>query len=295
MVGIQKLSPLHHSGAKTFLAGGHVRGPNARFTSFNDHSALTRVYTHMQHALPVNSSKRLMLADPRDLGILIAFEGLDGTGKTTQRKLFKRWLRKDYADVVITKWNSSPLFKPLIKAKKAARLLDPTSYAILHAADFWQRFETVIQPSLAGGKIVLADRYVFTGIARDAARGVDPRWGRSLYAGARKPDLVFYFDAPVRTCATRIAATRQIKFYESGQDVTGLEDSCESYLRFGETVAKEYDRLRAQFEFVVVDAQLPIYEQHRFIREIYMSRFAELPAKSALEPQLHAFLSEVDV
>ena len=51
----------------------------------------------------------------RDRGLLIAFEGPDGSGKTTQRKLFKEWLAGDGYDVVTTKWNSSKLIKPISK------------------------------------------------------------------------------------------------------------------------------------------------------------------------------------
>src|SRR6266581_7678285 len=118
------------------------------------------------------SGKDMVFTEESDPGLLIAFEGMDGSGKTTQRKLLKTWLENMNEDVVTTKWNSSPLFKPLIKARKAARLLNPRDYSVLHAADFRHRYETVIQPSLREGKIVLADRYIFTGLARDVARGV---------------------------------------------------------------------------------------------------------------------------
>src|SRR5438045_4010610 len=121
----------------------------------------------MRFATLSQPSKTPMFAEPCGGGALIAFEGSDGSGKTTQRKLFKAWLENMGEDVTVTKWNSSPLFKPLIKARKAARLLDPIDYSILHAADFRHRYETVIQPALEEGKVVIADRYAFTGISRD--------------------------------------------------------------------------------------------------------------------------------
>ena len=216
-----------------------------------------------------------MFYEDNDPGLLIAFEGSDGAGKTTQRKLFKAWLEGMDEDVVVTKWNSSPLFHPLIKARKTARTLDPVDYAILHAADFRHRFETVIQPSLEGGKIVLADRYVFTGIARDVARGLNRDWSSKLYGPARKPDIVFYFSASAETCARRITAHRPLKFYEAGQDVTGLEDPLQSYFQFAPKVMKEYERLGNELGFITVDAEMPIYEQHRFIRESYQQRFKQ--------------------
>jgi dTMP kinase len=228
-----------------------------------------------------------MFAEERDPGLLIAFEGSDGSGKTTQRKLFKTWLMNMGEDVTVTKWNSSPLFKPLIKARKAARLLDPISYSVLHAADFRYRYDTVIRPALRDGKIVISDRYVFTGISRDIARGLSRDWSMSLYGSVRRPDIVFYFSGPAEVFAARIAASREIKYYEAGQDITGLEDPYESYLRFAPNVLREYDRLQRQFGFVVVDAAQSIYEQHRFIRETFMNRLGSA-ASVPLQPELDA-------
>ena len=69
----------------------------------------------------------------RKRGLLIVFEGPDGSGKTTQRKLLKTWLKGEGQDVTTTKWNSSDLIKPLIKARKSARALSPVEFSLLHA------------------------------------------------------------------------------------------------------------------------------------------------------------------
>src|SRR5947199_10804006 len=92
-------------------------------------------------------------------GLLVAFEGPDGSGKTTQRKLFKTWLVAEGYDVVSTKWNSSDLIKPLIKSRKAVRALSPEEFSLLHAADFRHRVEHVILPALWAGHLVIADRF----------------------------------------------------------------------------------------------------------------------------------------
>jgi len=223
----------------------------------------------MKFATFPQTSNNVMFAEASDPGLLIAFEGSDGSGKTTQRKLFKAWLQSTNEDVVVTKWNSSALFKPLIKARKAAHQLDPHNYAVLHAADFRHRYETIIEPSLWEGKVVVADRYIFTGISRDVARGMNRGWSMDLYAPVRKPDIVFYFAGSAEVFAGRIAAAREMKFYEAGQDVTGLSNAYESYLQFAPKVLAEYENLHRQFGFVVVDANQPIYEQHQFIRQAY--------------------------
>jgi dTMP kinase len=114
---------------------------------------------------------RARFTDPsRRRGLLIAFEGPDGSGKTTQRKLFKTWLQAEGHDVVTTKWNSSELIKPLVKSRKALRVLSPTEFSLLHAADFRHRVESIILPALWTGKTVIADRFLFTGLARRRAR-----------------------------------------------------------------------------------------------------------------------------
>src|SRR5438128_9201291 len=87
----------------------------------------------------------------KDRGLLIAFEGPDGSGKTTQRKLFKNWLKSEGQDVVTTKWNSSALVKPLVKARKLARSLSPEEFCLLHAADFRYRLENEVLPALWRG------------------------------------------------------------------------------------------------------------------------------------------------
>lgn len=204
-------------------------------------------------------------------GLLIAFEGPDGAGKTTQRKLFKTWLESEGHEVVASKWNSSPLLKPLIKPRKKVRALGPEEFCLLHAADFRHRLHAEILPALWQGKIVLADRFLFTGLARDAARGLELDWLLHIYSPLVWPDMVFYFSVSPQTSTTRVAGDRTPKYYEAGQDVTGLDDAVTSYRQFMGRVIKEYDALALIFKFVTIDAEQPIYEQHRRIREFFES------------------------
>src|SRR5215468_1431080 len=97
----------------------------------------------------------------RRRGLLVAFEGPDGSGKTTQRKLFKTWLKAEGYKVATTKWNSSDLVNPIIKSRKALKSLGPEEFSLLHAADFRHRVEQKVLPALWAGKVVIADRYLF--------------------------------------------------------------------------------------------------------------------------------------
>jgi dTMP kinase len=213
--------------------------------------------------------RALLRARERSRGLLIAFEGPDGAGKTTQRKLFKTWLKSEGHKVVTSKWNSSPLIKPLITSRKKAHALGPTEFSLLHAADFRHRLHTEILPALWTGKIVLADRFLFTGLARDSARGLDLDWLLHVYSPLFWPDMVFYFSVSADTSAKRVAAERQPKFYEAGQDVTAADDPLASYRQFIGRVIREYDALALIFEFLTIDAEQPMYEQHRRIREVF--------------------------
>lgn len=205
-------------------------------------------------------------------GFLIAFEGPDGSGKTTQRKLFKNWLKSEGHEVATTKWNSSPLISPLIKARKMARSFTPEEFCLLHAADFRYRLENEILPALWQGKMVIADRYLFTALARDAARGLEISYLLNVFSPMVWPDIVFYFSVSPETSARRIVSTRLPKYYEAGQDVTAIEDPLESYKKFISRVIHEYDQLAVIFEFVKVNAEQSIYDQHRQIRDLFEIR-----------------------
>ena len=218
----------------------------------------------------IRRNVRKHFGDPsRPRGHLIAFEGPDGSGKTTQRKLFKTWLQSQGHDVVTTKWNSSDLIKPIIKSRKAVRALSPEEFSLFHGADFRHRVEHTILPALWAGKLVIADRFLFTALARDVARGLDLDWVLKLYQPLLWPDLVFYFSVSPLTSGKRVSAVRTPNFYEAGQDVTDLTDPVESYHRFISRVIREYESLALIFKFVTVDAEQTIGEQHHQIRGLF--------------------------
>src|SRR4029077_15486404 len=153
-------------------------------------------------------------------GALIVVEGIDGSGKSTQLYLLKRWLEIGGYRLHFTEWNSSPLVKSATRRGKQRRLLTPTTFSLLHAADFADRCERQIMPLLQGDYLVLADRYIYTAFARDAARGCPPRWLRNLYRFAPVPDITFYFRAPLDVAVQRILSGRpKLKYYEAGMDL----------------------------------------------------------------------------
>jgi dTMP kinase len=136
---------------------------------------------------------------------------------------------------------------------------------LLHATDFTHRYENIILPSLKAGKVVLADRYVFTAMARDAARGANRRGVRQLYSFAVKPDLALYFRVPLDVAINRVlsgAERGELKYYEAGMDLGLSPDPIQSYKLFQRRVSDEYDRMVPEFGLTVVNAERAIDVQH---------------------------------
>src|SRR5512135_2204950 len=117
-------------------------------------------------------------------GRLIAVEGLDGSGKSTQIYLLKRWLELQGLKVFFSEWNSSELVKSATSKGKKTNLLTPTTFSLIHATDFADRYERHLVPLLRAGFLVLCDRYIFTAFARDTVRGCDRAWLRRMYGFA---------------------------------------------------------------------------------------------------------------
>ena len=237
---------------------------------------------------------KLIAERDQSRGLLIAFEGPDGSGKTTQRKLLTRWLESRDHQVVSTRWASSALIKPLLKVRKKIRTLSIEEYSLLHAVDFRHRVETSILPALWAGKTVLADRYLFTALARDAARGLDLDWLLNAYSPLLWPDLVLYFSMSPEDSRRRIASTRSPHFYEAGQDVTGMEDPLASYSRFIDRVVKEYNNLSVVFQFVTVDAGEAVYRQHTRVRE-FIERVEKRPWPTFSEDAVREWLIKSNI
>jgi len=206
-------------------------------------------------------------------GKLIAVEGLDGSGKSTQIYLVKRWLELEGHRVFFTQWNSSVLVKKSTSKGKRRQLLTPTTFSLIHATDFADRYERQILPLLRAGYIVLADRYIYTALARDAVRGVDPEWVSQLYSFAVHPDLTFYFKVPLETSLQRILEGRPaLKHHEAGLDMGWSNDPYESFRIFQTKVLEQYNRLLEPFRFTVIDATKEIHEQQAEVRRLIAAR-----------------------
>ncbi len=207
-------------------------------------------------------------------GKIVAIEGTDGVGRSTQIALLREWLEVQGYGVVETGWTRSPLMRPTIDLAKASNTLNKLTFVLLYATDFADRMEKEIIPALKSGFIVLADRYIYTALARAAVRGVDRAWLRSVYGFAIVPHLVFYLKVDVETLTERVLRSRGMEFWESGMDLRLDDDIHDSFRAYQQALLREYNALADEFGFRVIDARLPVD-----------------PIQQELRRQLAAFLS----
>ena len=213
------------------------------------------------------------MTDSKVTGKLIAVEGLDGSGKSTQVYLLKRWLELRGYKVFFTEWNSSTIVRQATRRGKKRQLLTPTTFSLIHCTDFADRYDRTILPLLHSGAIVLADRYIYTAFTRDAVRGCNRDWLRELYSYARPPDLTLYFDVPLEVALNRILEGRpRLKYHEAGMDMGLSTDPYESFRMFQGKIQEEYGRLTSEFGFTVIDANDTPERQQATVREIVESK-----------------------
>jgi len=188
-------------------------------------------------------------------GRIIAIEGTDGVGRSTQTTMLREWLEVQGYGVIETGWTRSALMQPTIDLAKASNTLNKLTFVLLYATDFADRLEKEIIPALRAGFVVLADRYVFTAIARAQVRGIDRAWLRSLYGFAIAPHLVFYLKVDVETVIARVLASGGMDFWESGMDLKLGDDIYDSFRAYQGKLLREYNSLSEEFGFRVIDAR----------------------------------------
>jgi len=188
-------------------------------------------------------------------GKLIAIEGTDGVGRSTQIQLLREWLEVKGYGVIETGWTRSALMQPTIELAKASNTLNKLTFVLLYATDFADRLEKEIIPALKAGFIVLADRYIFTALARAGVRGTDRQWLRNLYGFAIAPHLMFYLKVDIDTLIRRVLSARGMDFWESGMDMKSGDDIYDSFRTYQNKLLREYNSMADEFQFRTIDAR----------------------------------------
>ena len=201
-------------------------------------------------------------------GRLISADGLDGSGKSTQLRLLQFWLQAEGYEVVITELIPSQLIKHALKVGKKQGSLHPLLLSVLHAADFVELYEGEIVPALQRGAIVLADRYVYTALARDLVRGIEREWIEEVYSCVAQPDLSVYFHISAdQSLARTLSHHPRIKYYQAGMDLGLSHDPIASFHAFQLRILHEYETMIASYGLMRLDASLPVKLQQRLLRD----------------------------
>ena len=142
---------------------------------------------------------------PPAAGLLVAFEGIDGSGKTTQAALLGEWGRGLGFEVVATKEPTAGKWGSLIRQSKFTKRMDAAAELDCFVQDRKEHVATLIQPALARGALVIVDRYYYSTVAYQGARGLDPAEVLALNrAFAPVPDLVVLLDLDPKAGLQRV-------------------------------------------------------------------------------------------
>jgi len=192
---------------------------------------------------------------PEDLaGKLIAVEGADGSGRSTQIALLVEWLETRGHATVQVGLKRSTLVSDELDDAQNGNILSRTTLSLFYATDFADQLENVILPALKAGFIVLADRYIYTLMARDMVRGMDEAWLKNLYGVALKPDAVFYLALdPAELVQRNLAKTATLDYWESGMDLGLSRDLFDSFLKYQTLMETEFRRLQKTYGFTIVN------------------------------------------
>jgi len=199
------------------------------------------------HGLPETDLSRLA-------GRLIVVEGADGSGRSTQIATLTRWLEGNGHATAQVGLKRSTLVSEELNQAKRGNILSRTTLSLFYATDFADQIENSILPALKAGFIVLADRYIYTLMARDLVRGMDRKWLENIYGIALVPDAVFYLKVSPEILVQRnFAKDFGLDYWESGMDLGLSRDMFDSFMKYQELMAAQFERLQSTYGFSIID------------------------------------------
>jgi dTMP kinase len=205
--------------------------------------------------------------NPEDLsGKLLVIEGADGSGRSTQIDLLKDYLENSGRAITNVGLVRSTLVSNELNKAKQGNVLSEITRSLFYATDFADQLENIIIPSLRAGFIVLADRYIYTLMAREIVRGEDRKWVRSLYGIALVPQLIIYLKvSPGQLVERNLRKNATLDYWESGMDLGISRDIFKSFMRYQRLIQREFSLMQTEFGFHVVNGNLAIRSVSREI------------------------------
>src|SRR6185295_13704187 len=235
--------------AKRNHRGTLVRGPRSRASSLRSRVVLPQFTQHrfFGHGIPGVDGARLR-------GKLIVVEGADGSGRSTQIVRLVDWLEANGHATVQVGLKRSTLVSAELEQAQEGNILSRRTLSLFYATDFADQLENIILPAMKAGFMVLADRYIYTLMARDLVRGMDEAWLKNLYGIAPEPDAVFYLKVPPEELVQRtFAKNSALDYWESGMDLGLSRDLFDSFMKYQSLMMQQFQRLQKTYGFHIVD------------------------------------------
>lgn len=193
------------------------------------------------------------------VGKLIVVEGADGSGRSTQIAQLVDWLETSGHATVQVGLKRSTLVSEELERAQEGNILSRTTLSLFYATDFADQLENIILPALKAGFIVLADRYVYTLMARDMARGMNEAWLKNVYGIAPVPDAVFYLAVEAEELVQRnLSKNATLDYWESGMDLGLSRDVFDSFLQYQTAMQTAFRQLQKSYGFTIVDANCSV-------------------------------------
>lgn len=197
-------------------------------------------------------------------GVLIAVEGLDGSGQSTQVALLASALRDTGVPVHATKEPTDGNIGGVVQAALRGEVaVDARTLQLLFAADRSHHVTTEIAPALADGQVVITDRYLFSSLAY-GSMDLDRTWLETVNRTAPIPDATIFLDVPVETCMERLQERESLELFE---DASTLKRVREAFTALDE----RYDSFR------VVDGNRDVEAVHAAVMETLREALQEHP------------------
>jgi dTMP kinase len=187
-------------------------------------------------------------------GQLIVVEGADGSGRSTQIDLLKNWLERRGYPTANVGLKRSMLVSGELERAMQGNILGTRTLSLFYATDFADQLENRIIPALRSGFIVLADRYVYTLMARAIVRGVEPAWIRDVYSIALIPNAVFYLAVSPKILVERnLRKHAALDYWESGMDMHRSSNMYASFIEYQRQIQKEFKTMQGHYGFETIN------------------------------------------
>src|SRR5881296_2474664 len=207
--------------------------------------------------------------DPSEItGNLIVIEGMDGSGRSTQIALLQEWLESEGFAVQTSGLRRSNLVGRDIDELLAKNAATRLTLALMYATDFFDQMEHRILPALRSGTVVLADRFIFTLIARGVVRGINRDYLGGLYAMSLRPHLTFWLNVRPETAFGReFKKAQAISYWEAGRDMSLSHDLYWSFIRYQTMIKREFEVMAKKHSFLELDGEANVPAVNKQLRQ----------------------------